>query len=142
MCFFSFLLISTPPIFKRHNFLISYSFKVLLEHHLNSTNHFWILIATKQHTRNFLGVQELIFVAFNHLFISSFWPPLLLGAIVFSIIFHLTIFNVPYVSTKGVQVLFKHQKWQIHPLGFCLPWAFKCLVTSQFALFCCNSICN
>jgi hypothetical protein len=52
---------------------------------IKSTNHFWTLMSTKQHTRNFWGVQEPAFITFHGLF---FWPSLLWGAITFSIPFH------------------------------------------------------
>ncbi len=87
MFFFLFSSLWTPFTFKLHNFLISYS--LLQECHLSWTNHLSTLIATEQHTKNFLGVQKLAFAVFRWKFVFlSSWPPLLWGAITFSFLIH------------------------------------------------------
>jgi hypothetical protein len=72
--FFSFLW--THRTFKLHNFFIFYSFQNCLKCCRNttwsSTNHLWTLILTKQHTRIFLHVHELAFVAFGGFFFRVF----------------------------------------------------------------------
>ncbi len=80
----------TPFIFKASNFFISPLFlndlKCYRSTTLISTNHMWSLIATKQYTIlvSWLG---LVFVVFGGLFFFlSSSPPLLWGAITFSIL--------------------------------------------------------
>jgi len=89
MCFF-FPSYWTPFIFKASNFFISPLFlndlKCYRSTTLISTNHMWSLIATKQYTIlvSWLG---LVFVVFGGLFFFlSSSPPLLWGAITFSIL--------------------------------------------------------
>jgi hypothetical protein len=85
------------------------------------TNHLWIEIAIEQHTRNFLGVQELAFVMFSGLFFE-FLTPFTLGAHNFLISnLFLTIVCVPDAPRGGVQVFFGHHKELSYPLRSSLP---------------------
>jgi hypothetical protein len=77
-CFFSFFFppLWAPLIFKPHNF---FSFILNdLKRYVNTTwsskNHLWTLITIKQHTNNFVGVWEPVFVAFGGLFFWVFDP--------------------------------------------------------------------
>jgi hypothetical protein len=78
---------------------------MLLECHWSSTNHLGTLKPIEQHTKNFLGVQELAFIMFGDLVFLSFWPPSTLGNCSFfnSIIFFI-IFSAFDVPLGGVQV--------------------------------------
>jgi hypothetical protein len=63
---------------------------------LNSTNNVLTIITTKQHKKNFLGVQELVVICcFEFIFPPP--PPLLWGAITFSFLIFSRRFLMPWM---------------------------------------------
>jgi hypothetical protein len=95
---------------------------------------FWTLRATRQHTRNFLGVQESAFVMFDGLFFWVLDKLYFCNFLVFLIHFRPTIVSVWDVSRGGLQVLLGHQKQWNLPLGFSLWSKLKCPVTNWSTL--------
>jgi hypothetical protein len=80
-----------------------------------------MLIATKQHKKNFFCVCEPALVVV-HGFFSMFLTPFTLEGYNFlSSHLFLTIFTVSNVPRGGVEVLFGHQKQCTPPLGLTLP---------------------
>jgi hypothetical protein len=94
---------------------------------------FWTLRATRQHTRNFLGVQESAFVMFDGLFCWVLDKLYFCNFLVFFNPFP-TIVSVWDVSRGGLQVLWGHQKQWNLPLGFSLWSKLKCPVTNSSTL--------
>jgi len=85
--YFIFLLFELLLILNLITFLFSFilnNLKCYKSLSWSFTNHLGFLIATEQHTRNFLSVWELALLMFGGLFFLSFWPSLLWGAITFS----------------------------------------------------------
>ncbi len=122
--FFSFW---TPFTFKFHNFLIFYSFKCYRNTTWSSTNHLRLLIATKQHIRNFLGVHGSTFVVLGGLFFFGVLDLVTFGGCNFLIFnLFLTIVSMLDVPRRGVQVLFGHHKQWSSPLGSGLSWVLTC----------------
>jgi hypothetical protein len=100
----------------------------------NFTNKLQTLITTKQHTKNFLGVQEPALVVFSVCFFEFLTPFTLWGRnFVITNLFS-TIVSVSDVPRGEVQVLFGHQNQWSPPLKSGLPWALKCSVTGRSTL--------
>jgi hypothetical protein len=100
----------------------------------------WTLIATEQHTKNFLGDQELAIVMFSGLFFWVFHTLYFGGCNFPKSTLLLTIFNVPDAPIGGAQILFGHQKQWSPPLNLACPkclgvWC-KCLVTGWMTVGC------
>jgi hypothetical protein len=87
---------------------------------LNSTNNVSTIITTKQHKKNFLGVQELVVICCFE-FLTPPPPPTLGGHNFLILKFFLTSFNALDALIGGVQHFLGHQKQKSPPLGSGLP---------------------
>ncbi len=116
-------------------FLISYSFfndlKCYRRATWNFTNNLWTLLATKQHTRNFLGVWEPALVVLCGLFFWVLDPFTLWG--------HNFLISNPFSTIVSVSDVSKfcldtRTNEALPSTPACLPRALKCSVTSQSTL--------
>jgi len=82
---------------------------------LSSTNHFCILITTKYHKRNFLGVWEPAFVTFGGFFLEFLTPFTLRGHNFLNYILFLRIFNALDTLIGGFQILFRQKTMEYSP---------------------------
>jgi len=76
--------------------------------------------------KEFCGCLEPTFVAFGGFFFEFLIPFILKGHNFLNFISFLTIFNASDMPIERIQILFIHQKQWSCPLGFGLPWVFKC----------------
>ncbi len=83
-----------------------------------------------------MGVQELAFVTYCDFFFEFLTFFTLRGHNFLNSIMFLMIFIAPYAQIRGIRVLLGCQKQWSPPLGFGLPWTFKCYscnsITTQF----------
>jgi hypothetical protein len=82
----------------------------------SSSNHLGTLMTTEQHTKNFFECSRMGLCNVQWFVFLNSRPPVLWGAISFSILFQFWQFLV----------LFGHQKQWSASFGFSLPWALNC----------------
>jgi len=91
---------------------------------------FWNFNSNRTTYKEFFGCLRTSLFSIWWFVFLSFWPPLLLGAITFSIL----LFLVCQIRNRRGLSFFWTLKTMEPSLGSSLPWALKCLVINQFTL--------